>query len=372
MRPATAPKPPVNAALLQGDAVDVAALAYAGGARPPLVGHIRRSPADFQVDEDCPIALSGAGEHLWCRIEKHGLTTHEAIQAISVQAGVHPRHIGFAGLKDRHAVTRQWLSIAWPVKTPVPDLAGIEGVRVETMSRHERKLKRGAHRGNRFVIRVRELQGATDAIEADLARIRQAGVPNYFGAQRFGHGGRNIALARQLFGGARLSRNRRGFALSAARSLLFNAVLDARVRDGSWQRLLDGEAVMLDGSHSVFARNDTDQPAAALEERLARFDIHPSGPLAGRGGDDVVAGEAAALEDRVLADYADLTDGLAAVGVDAARRALRLPVRELEGQIEDDTLVLSFWLPSGAFATSVLREIVDATEPGDSSATDAR
>lgn len=349
----------------------MAALGHARGAEPPCHGRIRVEPADFRVDEECAIELTGAGEHLWCRIEKTGLTTHDAVQAISRRAGVHPRHIGFAGLKDRHAVTRQWLSIAWPVHEPLPDLDDVPGVRIESMVRHERKLKRGAHRGNRFVIRVRDLTGDTAALEDDIRRLAAHGVPNYFGAQRFGHGGRNIGLARRLFAGRRLSRNRRGFALSAARSLLFNAVLDARVRDGSWQRLLDGEAVMLDGSHSLFARNETEQGAEALEARLAAFDIHPSGPLPGRPDGDVVSGIAAKLESGVLADYPDLTAGLAEAGLDSGRRALRLPVRELDWHRDGDALTVSFRLPTGAFATSVLREIVNTAEAGAESAVDA-
>jgi tRNA pseudouridine13 synthase len=349
--------------LLEGDAVDVAALAHARGEPPAASAVIRREPADFFVDEDCDIELSGSGEHLWCRIEKTGLTTQDAVQALSRAAGVHPRQIGFAGMKDRVAVTRQWISLGWPVARPLPNLDGLDGIEVLEAKRHERKLKRGAHRGNRFVLRLRDVGGDTSTIEQDLQRIRREGVPNYFGAQRFGHGGRNLALSRALFAGKRLSRNRRGFALSAARSFLFNAVVDARVRAGNWNRLIDGEAVMLDGSHSVFSLADTAQAPAELSARLDAFDIHPSGPLPGRGGGDVVSAEAQALESQVLAGYADLVDGLAGCGVDAARRALRLAVPTLDWQFEsEDTLVLSFWLPPGAFATSVLRELAITSE----------
>ena len=351
--------------LVNGDAVDMAALAYARGEVPQARARLRACPADFFVDEDCDIALSGSGEHLWCRIEKTGLNTQDAVQALSRATGVHPRQIGFAGMKDRVAVTRQWLSIAWPIARDLPELGGIDGIEVLEMGRHERKLKRGAHRGNHFVLRLRELDGDRDTLEADLARVRAQGVPNYFGAQRFGHGGRNLGLSRALFAGKRLSRNRRGFALSAARSLLFNAVVDARVREASWNTLIDGEAVMLDGSHSVFSLADTDQSTDELEQRLARFDIHPSGPLAGRGGKDVIRGRAQALEQAVLAEYADLVAGLQRCYVDAGRRALRLAVPSLEWRFEHEaTLVLSFWLPPGAFATSLLRELLQTDEQG--------
>lgn len=349
--------------LLQGDAVDVSALAYARGAAPAASAALKHRPEDFVVEEDCAIERSGEGEHLWCEIEKRDLSTQDAVQRLSRAAGVHPRDIGYAGLKDRHAVTRQWISLKWPVRSDAPDFAGIEGLTVLRCERHSRKLKRGAHRGNRFTIRLRGLDGDDGDLDADLARVAREGVPNYFGAQRFGRDGRNLALAHKLFAGARLSRNRRGFALSAARSLVFNAVLDARVRDASWNRLIEGEAVMLDGSHSMFALADTAEDAQSLQRRLDTFDIHPSGPLPGRGDADVLAGAAHALEDRVQADYADLIAGLERCGVDAARRALRLPVRDLEWRREADDLVLSFWLPPGAFATTVLREIVTTADP---------
>ena len=349
--------------LLEGDAVDVAALAYARGNPPEALAVIRQEPVDFFVDEDCAIELSGSGEHLWCHIEKTNLTTQDAVQALSRAAGVHPRQIGFAGMKDRVAVTRQWISLAWPIASELPALENIEGVSVLEMRRHDRKLKRGAHRGNRFVLRLRDLQGDRATIEQDLVRIRDQGVPNYFGAQRFGRGGRNLGLSRALFEGKRLSRNRRGFALSAARSLLFNAVLDARVRDGSWNQLIAGEAVMLDGSHSLFSLDGTTQSADELRQRLDAFDIHPSGPMPGRGGDDVVSSAASELETSVLAAYPDLVAGLEKTGVDAARRALRLTIPDLSWNFEgEDCLQLSFSLAPGAFATSVLRELAIARE----------
>ena len=350
--------------LLFDDRVDVSALAFAGDGPPGLRGVVRRSRADFRVDEDCPITPSGAGEHLWCRIEKTGITTPDAVQALSRAAGVHPRHIGYAGLKDRRAVATQWLSLAWPIKQALPSFAAMHGVRVLETVRHDRKLQRGAHAGNRFVIVVRELAGDDD-IQRRAARIVADGVPNYFGAQRFGRDGANIALARAVFAGRRLSRNRRGYGLSAARSLVFNAVLDQRVRGGSWNQLLPGEAVMLAGSHSVFNERGSGQRAAALEIRRHAFDIHPSGPLPGRTTEALAGDRAAELEAAVLADYPDLVAGVIEAGVDAARRALRLPVPDLRVEQDHDTLTLRFTLPAGAFATSVLRELVATAEATD-------
>lgn len=350
----------MSAPLLVDDVVDVDVLAYARGAPPVSHGLIRQKPADFQVVEDCDIVLDDAGEHLWLDVEKTGLTTPRVLELLSGHTGVHPRHIGYAGLKDRHAVTRQWFSIVWPIKLALPDWPERDDLKVHQARRHGRKLKRGAHRGNFFTLRIRDIEPgqAHDALIADLERVRRDGVPNYFGAQRFGRDGRNIVLSRALFAGKRLSRNRRGFALSAARSLIFNAVLHARVESGLWNRPLAGDICMLDGSQSVFGWADAGQSIGALEERMAAHDLHPTAPLPGRAGTPVVSDDSGLLEQRVIADYQDLVDGLAAADVDSARRATRLLVRDLEWTFDGHDLVLSFWLPSGAFATSVLRELV--------------
>lgn len=346
--------------LLTDDVVDVDALAFAGGAAPAASGLIRQAPQDFRVVEDCDIALDDAGEHLWLEVEKTGLTTPRALELLSAHTGVHPRHIGYAGLKDRHAVTRQWFSLVWPIKSALPDWPERDDLVVRQARRHGRKLKRGAHRGNLFTLRIRDVEAAPDfePLTADLERVRRDGVPNYFGAQRFGRDGRNIALSRALFAGKRLSRNRRGFALSAARSLLFNAVLHARVEAGLWNRPLAGDVCMLDGTQSVFGWADAGQSTAALAQRMADGDLHPTAPLPGRVSSPVVTDDAERLEQRVRADYGDLVDGLAAAEVDSARRATRLVVRDLDWTFEGRDLVLRFWLPTGAFATSVLREIV--------------
>lgn len=346
--------------LLIDDVVDVDALACAGGTLPAASGLIRQAPEDFRVVEDCDIALDDAGEHLWLEVEKTGLTTPRALEVLSAQTGVHPRHIGYAGLKDRHAVTRQWFSLVWPIKSALPDWPERDDLVVRQARRHGRKLKRGAHRGNCFTLRIRDVEPAHDRepLIADLERVRRHGVPNYFGAQRFGRDGRNIALSRALFAGKRLSRNRRGFALSAARSLLFNAVLHARVEAGLWNRPLAGDVCMLDGTQSVFGWADAGQSTTALAQRMADGDLHPTAPLPGRASSPAVIEDSARLEQRAMADYSDLVEGLADLDVAGARRATRLLVRDLKWTFEDRDLVLSFWLPSGAFATSVLREIV--------------
>lgn len=331
-------------------------LAYAHGG-PLLRGLLRAEPADFIVEEQLGFEPTGAGEHVFVQIEKAEANTDWVAQKLAAFARVAAVGVGYAGLKDRHAVTRQWISLHLPGRAD-PDWAAFDvpGVRVLQTVRHDRKLKRGAHRGNRFRIRLRSVSGRTDAVEARLAAIAADGVPNYFGEQRFGRDGDNLVLARQLFAGQRLPRHLRGYALSAARSLLFNRVLAARVDAGSWNQALAGEVWMLDGSHAIFGPLPFDE---TLATRLAARDIHPTGPMWGRGplrSED----EVRVLEAAVAAAEPELAEGLAEAGLDQERRALRLGVGDLRWEWEDDsTLLLAFALESGAYATTVLRELAD-------------
>jgi tRNA pseudouridine13 synthase len=265
--------------------------------------------------------------------------------------------VGFAGLKDRHAVTRQAFTLQLAGRAePDWNALGIEGVRVLSVARHSRKLRRGAHRGNRFEIRLREVEGDADAIGARLDAIAARGVPNYFGEQRFGREGGNVALAQAMFGGRRLPREQRGIALSAARSALFNAALARRVADASWNQPLDGEVWMLDGTHAIFGPEPWSD---ALARRLDALDIHPTGPMWGRG-DLRSSGVVAALEREVAQAHADLEAGLEQAGLSQERRALRLRVRELRHAWTDSSVLeLGFSLDSGAFATGMLRELLD-------------
>lgn len=331
-------------------------LPYAHGA-PPATAVLRAEPADFRVEEILGFAPAGAGEHAFLLVEKTGANTEWVARQLAEAAGVAPAAVGFAGLKDRHAVTRQSFSVHLPGR-PGPDwqALAIPGVAVLDVARHDRKLRRGAHRGNRFGIRLRQVNGAPEAIEARLQAILSDGVPNYFGEQRFGRDGGNRALAEALFAGRRLPRAQRGFALSAARAELFNAVLAARVTVGNWNRALDGEVWMLDGTHALFGPEPLSE---ALAQRLAAFDIHPTGPMWGRGA---LRSEAAVreLEQNVAAEQAVLAGGLEKEGLAQERRALRLRVAELvTAWTAEGDLTLDFRLPQGAFATAVLRELCD-------------
>jgi tRNA pseudouridine13 synthase len=221
-------------------------------------------------------------------------------------------------------------------------------------TRHSRKLKRGALRGNRFVLVLREVQGDRAAAEQVLQQIAARGVPNYYGEQRFGREGGNVAQARAMFAGRRVERDKRSFLLSAARSQIFNEVLATRVERGSWDTALEGEIWSLAGSRSWFGPEPFSD---VLAGRLASGDIHPSGPLWGQG-EPPSQGEAGALEREVAAANADLVAGLASARMDQERRPLRLMPKELKWRWLDDTaLELSFELPAGAYATVVVREL---------------
>lgn len=315
----------------------------------------RAIPEDFRVDELPAFEPSGAGEHLLLEIEKRGMNTVHAARRIARWAGVPDAAIGYAGLKDRHAITTQRFSVHLP-KRVAPDLSTLGGadLRVLGQAWHARKLPRGALRGNRFRLVLREVAGERGVIEARLRRIAADGLPNYFGAQRFGRGGDNVAAARRMFAGQRVHREQRSIYLSAARSALFNAVLAARVRAGTWAAGDEGEVWMLDGSHSVFGPVPADP---ALAGRAASGDIHPTGPLWGRG-EPRCDGAVAALEAAALAPFADLRAGLEAAGLRQERRALRVRVADLawDGPGEG-RLSLSFVLPPGAYATGLLAEL---------------
>ena len=270
-------------------------------------GDLKAAPADFQVTEILPFEPDGAGEHEFLWIEKTGANTAWVAGGLARFVGVAERDIGYAGMKDRHAVTRQWFSVRRG-GAPGPDWGALalEGVRILRATRHGRKLRRGVHAGNRFDIVLRNISNLSDDLHESLQVVATAGVPNYFGAQRFGRGARNLDQASELFAGKRLQRNKRSLALSAARAYLFNRVLAARVNEGSWSSLREGDCAILDGSASLFAVPKVD---AELEQRCRRLDLHPSGPLWGSGG-AMVAGETARLEQSVADQHAALSAGL--------------------------------------------------------------
>lgn len=329
---------------------------------PVLSARMRSVPEDFFVEELPGFEPSGEGEHLLLTVEKRGMNTMFAAKRIAAWAAIAEMGVGYAGLKDRHAVTRQRFSVHLPRKV-APDLAGLasEDLKVIDASWHSRKLPRGALAGNRFELVLRDVVGDREAIDARLAEIAAHGLPNWFGEQRFGRDGGNVAAALAMFGGRRVRREQRSILLSAARSELFNRVLAARLADGSWNRGLDGEVWMLAGSRSVFGPEPWSE---TLAQRLAAFDIHPTGPLWGAGESRAQAASLASEETALQADDARaIQDGLAREGLRQERRALRLRPDGLAWEwLDAATMRIAFALPPGSYATAVLHELGEVGE----------
>jgi tRNA pseudouridine13 synthase len=326
--------------------------AYSG---PPLRGILRSTPEDFFVDEDLGFAADSAGEHVFLRVEKRGANTEWVARELARFAGVGADAVSYAGLKDRHALTRQTFSLHLPGKRD-PDWTALvhDEFRILDVARHSRKLKRGTLKGNFFRIVLREVSGDRAAADRLIATIVTGGVPNYFGEQRFGRGGDNVARALAMFAGKRMQRHERSLLLSAVRSHLFNGVLAARVEHRNWNEPLDGEVWMLAGSHSIFGPEPL---TPELIERHTRGDIDPTGPMWGDG--ELRSGAAVAqLERAIAAQYPELAAGLVANGLRQERRALALRPHGLAAHwLPGTRLELKFQLSSGAYATALLREI---------------
>ena len=331
--------------------------AYGG---PSGSGVIKQSADDFIVEEQLSFVPDGSGEHVFLQIEKCHENTEYVARLLARHAGVRQRDVSFAGLKDRHGRTRQWFSVWLPGKDG-PDWQALnsDNLQVLSINRHARKLKRGVLAANQFHLRIRSWQGDTALLEQQLQLISRQGYPNYFGEQRFGHQGRNVAKALAMFGGARVKREQRSIYLSAARSYLFNLIVAERVRMQTWNQGLPGDVLQLANSHSYFASDSID---AALQARLDSADIHPTALLWGKGS-NTCSGQALALEQAVIASQPELAEGLLAAGVDLDRRAMRVMVDDLRWQFEEpQTLCLSFRLPAGSYATGLLRELVTISE----------
>lgn len=314
------------------------------------------------MDEIPLLEPDGEGEHLLLQVEKRDSNTAWVAGVLARFAGVARMDVSYAGLKDRHAVTRQWFSIRLSGR-PEPDWSTLDipGVRILQSARHSRKLRVGALKGNRFRIRVREFDGDEAALGATLERLAAEGMPNYYGEQRFGADDANLTSARALFDGElkRVKREQRGFYLSAVRSMLFNRVLAARVSAGNWNRPLAGERMMLDGTRSSFLLEKVDDE---ILRRHREMDIHTTGPLWGRGR-SLVAAEVEELEAAVLESEQFWCEGLERFGLQMERRALRVPVSGLHWSREADLLELDFTLPKGCFATTLLAECIDYRQP---------
>jgi tRNA pseudouridine13 synthase len=343
------------------------ALPRAYGA-PPITCRLRAEPTDFIVDEILAFGPDGAGEHRLLRVRKTDCNTDWVARRIAVLAGVPHKVVGYAGLKDRHAVTTQWFSVHLGPR-PEPDwsVLAADGIEVLETHAHKRKLRRGLLAANAFELRLRDVVGDRVALERRMQTIARSGVPNYFGPQRFGRDGGNLYRAAAMFAGLpaaddrgrRAGRQLRGLYLSAARSQLFNEVLALRVERADWHRALPGERLQLFGSHSHFLAEAIDE---RIRERVASGDVLPTGPLFG-AGEPLTTGDIAMLEAGVAARFPTWLAGLADAGMEQERRPLVLNPEDVCPEwLAPDELRLCFTLPAGSYATSLLRELAHWVE----------
>ncbi len=318
--------------------------------KPLSTADFKTEAQDFIVDELMDIEMTGEGEHVCLNIVKQGENTVFVARKIAELAGVSPRDVSYAGLKDRHGVCSQWFSVPVPIKQDI-DFSALNGETLFVLKqvRHNRKLRTGCHSGNKFTIRLRNVSDPLDIL-CRINAVRQ-GVPNYFGEQRFGRDGNNLALAERMFEGERIrDKKLRGIVISAARSHVFNQIVSRRVAEHGLAKTMHREVFMLGGSNAFFCDNISTENIA----RLASGDILLSAPLIGKGDKGLTEQEI-----EWLVPFAQWQNGLAELGLKNERRALRLIPKNLTIEQEnDDTLVLSFSLPKGCFATALLRELV--------------
>ncbi|MDH4274969.1 MAG: tRNA pseudouridine(13) synthase TruD [Gammaproteobacteria bacterium] len=323
---------------------------------------IKQRPEDFRVREQLGFDLTGQGQHAYLLLQKQSLTTEEVVRRIVKFCGVRAVDVGYAGLKDKHAITTQWFSVDLK-GAQEPAWHGLEDehLRIVEVTRHTRKLKIGALRGNAFELVLRNAALDPVTVAARIALIRAHGVPNYFGEQRFGRAGDNIERATAFFAGQYRPRSphERGMLLSAARSWIFNEVLAERVTQRTWNEICAGDVMMLAGTHSIFPVTTLDD---TLKSRVAEHDIHPTGPMWGKG-ELRSGGDVAALERRIGDQFPALCAGLAHWDMRQERRSLVLMVQALQVEVAKDHVQLAFSLESGAYATIVVREICQARAP---------
>jgi len=324
---------------------------------PPIEGQLKRTAEDFIVEELPAYLPSGLGEHLYLWVEKRELNTPDAVARLARALGADPESAGYAGLKDRRAVTRQWLSFQHAA-TPRPEELVLEGVRVLEVSRHANKLRTGHLRGNRFTIRLAHVPPEHDAhVSAALARLSELGLPNYFGTQRFGFEGKNVSSAfAWVVEGARAPGKPflRKLFMSALQSALFNVWLAERIERGQFLQALAGDVLRKEDSGGPFTCTD----AAVDSERVRNWEISATGPLFGARMRAPEA-DALAIESELLARHGVTLEQLERVrkAGEGTRRPARVRVQEAEIRRSEGDLVLSFTLPKGSYATVLLAEL---------------
>lgn len=337
--------------------------------KPKSTGLLRSQRSDFKVFEQIPFQPCGEGEHLFIHIRKTGANTAFVAKQLAQYFSVKESLVSYAGLKDRFAVTEQWFGVHVPGKQSydLSDL-NIEGVEVLTAKRHNKKLRIGGLDGNRFEITLRDVT-EIDELVRRWHVVSNFGVPNYFGEQRFGINGGNIEKALSLFAGQKVKdKKKRGMYLSAARSIIFNQMISQRIEQQTFDSLSDGDVLMLADTQSVFLADVIDE---SLKSRLIAHDLDITAPMWG-AGELMTTGDARAFEQRIADGQQAFCEGLPRFGLKQERRRIRLIIKDADITVDNDVVTLSFFLPAGAYATTIMRELIDykdMTERVDVSAT---
>lgn len=325
---------------------------------PKSTALLKQECADFIVKEDLGYEMSGEGEFVALKIRKTGCNTLFVGEKLAKFAGVSERNMGYAGLKDRQAVTEQWFCLQMPGQE-TPDFSDfeLEGVEILEVTRHNRKIRTGSLQGNHFDILLRGAK-EMDELNARLDFVKTIGFPNYFTEQRFGRDGHNLTQAlRWAQGEIKVKdRKKRGFYLSAARSEIFNLVVAARVEQNLAQQMLPKDIVQLSGSHSWFKADETED-LAALQVRLNQGDILLTAPLIGE--ENLSASD---IENAIVAQYDVFAPLMTQEKMKAARRPLLMRAQNFHWQFVEEGLKLSFYLPAGSYATALVRELVNYKE----------
>ena len=328
---------------------------------------MRVEPEDFRVDERPLYLPCGEGEHLYVKVTKRLLSTPDLIRKISSTAGVKAQGIGTAGLKDARAITTQMISLHGVTMDGLSRLKIDEQIlAIEVLGRHRNRLRPGHHAGNRFQLVIRDVNaGAKEVVPIVLEELSRRGVPNYFGPQRQGKSGENYQVGAALLTDSakreKMSRAKRMWYLNTFQSYLFNRILARRL--DRIDRILVGDWAMKMDNGACFLVEDAQKEQA----RADRFDISPTGILFGSRV-SWASGEPGEIERLVVEDSGSTREGLVdaakACGFRGERRSFRIPLAELDWTLNGSVLTLSFFLPPGAYATSVLRELMKIPELG--------
>jgi tRNA pseudouridine13 synthase len=334
--------------------------------KPESNGLLRSQISDFTVIEVLPFLPCGEGEHLFIHIRKTGANTLFVARELAKYFNVKEQLVSYAGLKDRFAVTEQWFGVHVPGKQEYDlDDLNIEGVEILSYKRHNKKLRTGALLGNRFELILREVT-AIKAFTERWQKIVEQGVPNYFGEQRFGIGGGNIERALSLFAGQKIKdKKKRGIYLSAARSHIFNSVLNERIQQQRFDKVAVGDVLMLAGTQSVFHLDEVD---STIEQRFIDKDLDITATMWG-AGELMTSNDPLALEQVIADKNPEFCQGLPRFGLKQERRRIRLTVSDTdlellsasESSIREgkNAVKISFFLPPGSYATTVLRELLN-------------